>query len=183
MSDSATSKTQDNTEQNNAKSTEAAEKSITLSTEEHAKLVADAEKFKSEYLYLRAEFENYRRNSIKERSDLSKFGGEKVIKDLLEVVDNFDRALELKITSENFETFAKGIQMTSVELKHLLIKNSVTEIPCEGHAFDPSVHEALSSEPTDKFEPGFISRVFKKAYKLHDKILRPAQVIVAKKPE
>ena len=157
MSDSEANNSQVNTESTST----AGEKTITLSTEDHAKLLAEVEKFKNEYLYLRAEFENYRRNSIKERSDLSKFGGEKVIKDLLEVVDNFDRALELKITSENFETFAKGIQMTSVELKTLLQKNNVTEIPCEGLAFDPSVHEALSSEPTDKFEPGFISRVFK----------------------
>lgn len=147
------------------------------------KLQEQAEKFKNDYLYLRAEFENYKRNTIKERSDLIKYGGERFIRDLLEVVDNFERALQANISSENIGTFKKGVELTAQELKTLLQKHSVNEIPAEGAPFDPSVHEALASEPSEQVAPGHILRVFKKPYKLHDKIIRPGQVVIAKKPE
>lgn len=142
-----------------------------------------ADKYKNDFLYLRAEFENYKRNAIKERSDILKYSGEKFIRDFLEVMDNFERALETEVKAENFETFKKGVQMISTELKNILQKHSVVEVPAEGAAFDPLVHEALGSEPTDSIEPGFIARVFKKPYKLHDKLIRIGQVIVARKPE
>lgn len=147
------------------------------------KLQEQAEKFKNDYLYLRAEFENYKRNTIKERSDLIKYGGERFIRELLEVVDNFERAIQTNVSTENFSTFKKGVEMTAQELKTLLQRNSVTEIPAEGAPFDPSVHEALASEPSEQIAPGHILRVFKKPYKLHDKIIRPGQVVIAKKPE
>lgn len=143
-------------------------------------LQKQAEKFKNEYLYLRAEFENYKRNVIKERSELLKYGSERVILDLLGAIDNFDRALEVKATAENLETYVKGVQMTATELKAVLAKNGVTEVKSEGVAFDPMVHEALGSEPTDAVPEGHILRVFKRAYKLHDKVIRAAQVIVGK---
>lgn len=147
------------------------------------KLQEQSEKFKNDYLYLRAEFENYKRNAIKERSDLIKYGGERFIRDLLEVVDNFERALQVNVTAENLPTFKQGVELTAQELKNLLTRHSVNEIPAEGVPFDPAVHEALSSEATDKVAPGHIARVFKKPYKLHDKVIRTGQVVVAKKPE
>lgn len=147
------------------------------------KLQEQAEKFKNDFLYLRAEFENYKRNAIKERSDLMKYGGERFIRDLLEVVDNFERALSTNISADNFSTFKQGVEMTAQELKSLLQKHSVLEVPSLGVAFDPMIHEALGSEPSEQIAPGHIARVFKKPYKLHDKVIRPGQVIVAKKPE
>ncbi|ASD62126.1 nucleotide exchange factor GrpE [Bdellovibrio bacteriovorus] len=147
------------------------------------KLQEQAEKFKNDYLYLRAEFENYKRNAIKERSELTKYGGERLVRDLLEVVDNFDRALSVNVSAENFNTFKQGVDMTAQELKSLLQRHNVTEIPAQGAPFDPNVHEALSSEATDQMAPGHVVRVFKKPYKLHDKVIRPGQVVVAKKPE
>lgn len=142
----------------------------------------EAEKAKNDYLYLRAEFDNYRRNVIKERSDLIKYGSERLIVDILGVLDNFERALEAKPTPENLVNYVKGIEMTQQELKNVLTKFGVSEIPAQGVQFDPSIHEALSSEETDTVKPGFISRVFKKPYKLFDKIIRPGQVVVAKEP-
>lgn len=145
-------------------------------------LKAEAEKAKNDYLYLRAEFDNYRRNVVKERSDLVKYGSERLIVDILGVLDNFERALEMKPTPENLANYVKGIEMTQQELKNVLAKFGVTEVPAQGVQFDPNLHEALSSEETDSVKPGFISRVFKKPYKLFDKIIRPGQVIVAKEP-
>lgn len=153
------------------------------STSEIQKLQEQAEKFKNDFLYLRAEFENYKRNAIKERADLLKYGGERLVRDLLEVVDNFERALGVTVNAENFNTFKQGVDMTAQELKSLLQRHSVTEIPAQGVAFDPTVHEALSSEASDQMAPGHVLRVFKKPYKLHDKVIRPGQVVVARKPE
>lgn len=145
-------------------------------------LKAQVEKYKNEYLYLRAEFDNYKRNVIKERQDLLKFGCERLMVDVLGVLDNFERALETKITPESMANYTKGVEMTYQELKSTLGKFGVTEVPAKGLAFDPSVHEALSSEEVDDIKPGHISRVFKKPYKLHDKVIRPGQVVVAKEP-
>lgn len=147
------------------------------------KLQEQLEKYKNDYLYLRAEFENYKRNAIKERSDIIKYGAERVINDILTVSDNFERALEAKVTPENVETYVQGVEMTASDLKAALQRNGVTEVPSQGVAFDPTTMEALSSEPTNEVPPGHVFRVFKKAFKLHDKLIRPAQVVVAKKPE
>lgn len=141
-----------------------------------------AEKSKNDYLYLRAEFENYKRNAIKERSDLIKYSSERLIVDVLNVVDNFERALQTPPNSENLSTYAKGIEMTATELKNVLNKFGVSEVNSEKMAFDPMAHEALASEETAEVPEGHVFRVFKKAYKLHDKLIRPAQVVVAKKP-
>jgi len=152
-------------------------------SDEIKKLQEQSEKFKNEYLYLRAEFENYKRNAIKERSDLIKYGAERVINDVLNVADNFERALNTKVTPENLETYIQGVEMTNSELKSVLQKNGVSEVLTQGAPFDPNTMEALSSEASQEVPPGHVFRVFKKAYKLHDKVIRPAQVVVAKKPE
>ncbi len=145
------------------------------------KMRTDAEKFKSDLLYLKAEFDNYKRQAIKERSDLLKYGAERFVKDLLPILDNFERALEMKVSADNFPTFVKGVEMTSSELKGLLIKHSIVEVPAEGLPFDPSIHEALSAEATDKMPPGYVTRVFQKPYKFHEKVIRTGQVVVAQK--
>lgn len=142
----------------------------------------DLEKARKDHLYLLAEFDNYRKNALKERSDLLKYGSERFVRDLLNVLDNFERALETELTPERIPVFRDGINMISEELKALLTKHGVQALGGEGQPFDPSVQEALSSEPTDKVPPGNVSRVFKKAYKLHDRLLRPAQVVVAVEP-
>lgn len=143
----------------------------------------EVEKYKNEFLYLRAEFDTYKRNAIKERSELMKYGSERIIVELLGVMDNFERALQTKASAENIPNYVKGIEMTATELKGALGRYGVTEMPCEGLAFDPMSHEALSAEESSAIPAGHVLRVFKKAYKLHDKLIRPAQVVVAKKPE
>lgn len=141
------------------------------------------DKAEKDYLYLRAEFDNFKKNAIKERSQLIKYGNERLLVDLLTVVDNFEHALNMEINSENMNSFRDGVELIKVELYNSLAKYGLEKIESKGQAFDPNVHEALSSEPTTEFEPGHISQVFKEAYKLHDKIIRPAQVVVAKEPE
>lgn len=151
----------------------------TPAAEASAPTIDLAEKYKNDFLYLRAEFENYKRHAIKERSDLTKFGAERFIKDLLPVLDNFERAMQVQATAENYKTVLQGVQMTSAQIKDLLTKHGVQELPAEGSAFDPAIHEALSSELNDNMPAGHVSKVFQKAYKMHEKLLRPAQVVVA----
>ncbi|MGZ3802654.1 MAG: nucleotide exchange factor GrpE [Pseudobdellovibrionaceae bacterium] len=158
------------------------EPSFDLSSEVK-KLQEQIEKYKNDYLYLRAEFENYKRHAIKERSEAIKYGSERIVVEILGVADNFERALQTKVTPDTLSTYIQGVEMTANELKNVLQRNGVTEVKCEGTAFDPNYMEALSSEPTNEVPAGHVARVFKKAYKLHDKIVRPAQVVVAKQPE
>lgn len=141
--------------------------------------IDDSAKWKNEYLYLRAEFENYKKNAIKERSDLLKFGAERISRDVLEVMDNFERALEIKISPETLQSFKTGVELTAKELKDALAKHGIQEVPSQALPFNPLHHEAISSEATATVPAGHVSRVFKKPYKLHDKIIRMGQVIVA----
>lgn len=145
-------------------------------------LKAQLEKAKNDFLYLRAEFDTYKRNAIKERSEMQKYGAEKVLVEVLSILDNFERALAVKVSPENLGVFVKGIEMTAQEIKGLISKFGVAEIPSHGQPFNPSHHEALSSEDSHEIPEGHVSRVFKKPYKLHDKVIRPGQVVVAKKP-
>jgi molecular chaperone GrpE len=145
-----------------------------------SELAEQLAKVRNEFLYLYAEFENYKKNAIKERSDLRKYGSERLVVDLLGVLDVFETALSLEQTPENMAAFRKGIELTGQELRSTLVKHGVEEQVALGSAFNPTMHEALSSEETAEFPEGHISRVFKKPYKLHDRIVRPGQVVVAR---
>lgn len=142
----------------------------------------EAEKFKNEYLYSMAEFENYKKNVIKERSDLRKYGSERLIVEILNGLDLLDKALETKLNSENVDSFRKGIELTSSHFKSMLQKFGVEELPAKGVAFDPNMHEALSSEESRDVPAGHISQVYRKPYKLHERVVRPGQVVVAREP-
>lgn len=144
---------------------------------------AELQKWKNDYLYLRADFDNYKKSVIKERSDLLKYGSERVFVDLLEVVDNFDRALNVEITKDNLDSVLKGIRLIHDEMKAVLTRFGVQELPALGQKFDPNIHNALSTEPTDKFPSGHISQVFKKPYKLYERTIRPGHVVIAVEPK
>ena len=143
------------------------------------KLQDELAKSKKDYLYLLAEFDNYRKNAIKERSELSKYGSERFMRDFLGVFDNFELALEAQAKQDNLEAFREGVQMIAGEIRSLLQRHGVEEVKAQGEMFDPAKHEALSSEPRADMPAGHVANVFKKAYKLHDKLIRPAQVTVS----
>ena len=181
----AENKDQNNTSQTeNQASTQDAQSATTENAKSPLELAQEeSAKWKNEYLYLRAEFENHKKHAIKERSDLLKFGAERVARDILEVMDNFERALQTQVSAETLQTFKTGVEMTAKELKDALTKHGITEVPSEGQPFNPAHHEAISSEQTSQVPEGHVSRVFKKPYKLHDKIIRMGQVVVATAPK
>jgi molecular chaperone GrpE len=99
---------------------------------------------------------------------------------LLDVLDIFDRALGSEIKPENINGFVDGIRLTAEELRSVLSRFGVSGHDPVGERFDPLMHEALSSEETDRCPPGHITQVFRRSYRLHDRVIRPAQVVVAK---
>lgn len=153
---------------------------INTDGEETSALREELEKAKNEVLYARAEFDNYRKRAMKERSDYLRYAGEQAFVSILDVVDNFERALQTEVKPENLDSFKKGVELIAESLKNTLKKFGVQEIPSQGVAFDPNVHEAISSEETDTLPPGHVTQVFRKPYKMHDKVIRPGQVVVAK---
>jgi len=169
-------------EQNKETSSAESQDSVTKTQNEKTPLdiaYEEANKWKTDYLYLRAEFDNFRKHSIKERSELSKYGAERFLQDFLEVIDNMDRALSSTPSVENISSYVMGVQMIAKEIKSVLARHGVVSEECHSLPFDPSKHEALGTEPTNDMPPGHIARVVKVPYRLHDKLLRPAQVLVA----
>lgn len=140
-------------------------------------------KMRNDYLYLKAEFENFKKNNIKERSEILKYAGERIAFDLLVVLDIFDKALEAEVTKENWPAFVDGVKLTSKELKSTLEKHGVKEIESYKKDFDPRYHDAMTMVPTADASPNTIIEVFRKGYLIHDKVLRPSQVVVAKGPD
>ncbi len=136
---------------------------------------------KKRYEFLMAEYANYKRQTIKQQVLSKKYEGQFFITNLLnKVMDDFDRAMNTKLTEQTTETFKKGISLIYKNLKHLLKEFHIKEAPCLGKPFDPAVHSAISSVATDDVAPEHIVNVFKEAYFFHDKLLRPAEVIVSR---
>ena len=150
--------------------------------EEIEKYKKELEQYKKDFLYLKAEFDNYKKRTLSERSELLKYASEALAIEILEVVDIFERALSFKIDPQNVQSFADGIKMVYSSFLNVLKRQGIEEVPILGKAFDPHLCNALSSEATDKFPPEHISQVIKKCYKLHEKVIRFGQVIVAQKP-
>lgn len=146
-------------------------------------LQAQLDEANKEHLYLRAEFDNFRKQSLKERSELLKFGGEAIARDLLEVADVFEKALAMEVTPENLQSFLDGVKLTKKELKSVFNKHGIQEIDCKEKPFDPSTSEALSQIPTTDLKDGLVYDVMRKGYLYHDRVLRYAQVVVATNPE
>ena len=146
---------------------------------------ASAEEQESErYMRLMAEFQNFKRRAAKEKTDIHAFANERIVNDLLPVLDNFERALGQEAeASENEElkNYAKGMELIFEQLKGALEKAGVKEIEALGEDFDPNVHNAVMTEETDEYEDGKISKVMQKGYKLNDRVVRPSMVAVNKK--
>lgn len=136
------------------------------------------EDIKTRYLRLAADFQNFKRRTEKEKSDIYAYANEKFALDLLDVIDNFERALVHQQECKD-EKMKEGMDMIFKQLQGVLEKNKIIEIPALGEAFDPNVHNAVMTEPAGEYESGMISVVLQKGYKLNNKVIRPAMVKVA----
>ncbi len=136
------------------------------------------EEEKKKYLYLRADFDNYRKQSIKERSDLVKYGGEPVIREMLTILDDLERAASSELTADTLANYKNGIDLIVETFKKKLATMGVEAVDSKGQPFDPGIHEALSSINDPNQEPNSVVEVFRKPYRLHGKLIRPGQVVV-----
>lgn len=132
------------------------------------------------YTYLLAEYANYQKQTNKQIEILKKYDGQFFIEKLLNsVMDDFDKAMELELSDHSFQDFKKGIQMIYEKFKKSLNEVGIQELESYGQVFDPKVHSAIGTIESDKVPPDHIVNVLKKAYLFHDKLLRPALVMVA----
>lgn len=133
-------------------------------------------------LRTQADFENYKKRMAREREDLLKFGNERLMKELLPILDNFERSLTHAKESSSLEGILEGVDLIRKEMVKTLIKFGLREISTKGERFDPTVHEATAQIPTDDYEEGTVMAEFQKGYFVHDRLLRPAMVAVAGPP-
>ena len=143
---------------------------------EEAKKAEEAES--ERYMRLMAEFQNFKRRAAKEKSDIHAYANEKIVGDLLPVLDNFERALS---TETEDEGYAKGMQLIFEQLKTALGNAGLEEIKAMDEEFDPNVHNAVMTETIEEKEDGTITKVLQRGYRLKDKVVRPSMVAVNKK--
>ena len=134
-----------------------------------------AEADDARYLRLLAEFQNYKKRTEKEKTDLYSYANEKIMAELLEVLDNFERALE----QDAGDGFKEGMELIFTQLTNVLTKAGLAEITALGEDFDPNVHNAVMAEETEEYESGKVSGVMQKGYTLNGKVIRPSMVKVA----
>lgn len=144
-----------------------------------ANLQAELEKEKSQYLYLMADFENFRKRTLKEKADLLKYGGESAMRDLLPVVDDFERAVEAMGKSDDLAALKEGVSLIYNKFVKYLEQNKVTPIDSTGKDFDDNLHEAITTFPApDESMRGKVIDTTIKGYMIDDKVLRHAKVVV-----
>ena len=128
------------------------------------------------YLRLMADFQNFKRRTEKEKSDIYAFANEKIIGELLNVIDNFERAMASGNEEDNFY---KGMEMILKQLLGVIEKAGASEIKALGEDFDPNFHNAIMMEDSTEYESGKVTGVLQKGYVLNNKVIRPAMVKVA----
>lgn len=168
--------------------------SITPSTDPQAQLQADLKAAKNEvaewqdrFLRKAAEFENYRKRADKEKTDSMMLAKSSVLLEFLPVADACERALksigESKAASGNLQQYQQGVELLYKQLLDTFARTGIVPIEAEGTPFDPHLHEALSREETAEFKEDTVIRELRRGYLFKDKLLRPAQVIVAVNPQ
>lgn len=160
-----------------------AEAAAVLDVEENEveKLKAELEKEKKEYLFLMAEFDNFRKRTMKEKAEIIKNASGQAMKGLLPIVDDFERGLKSADNSFDVESVRQGMELIYNELVKFIGNNGVKPMVTDKQEFDPELHEAVAQVPAA--DPGLKDKIIdtiQKGYTINDKVLRHAKVVVAK---
>ncbi|MXY24888.1 MAG: nucleotide exchange factor GrpE [Acidobacteria bacterium] len=126
-----------------------------------------------------AEFDNFRKRTERERSEFARRAAEDLLRDLLPLVDDLERALAVTPKDSDGDSYRIGVELIHRQLLELLRKREVTPIAAVGEPFDPNLHEAVTEEPSDEHPEGTVIREFRRGYRLGDRLLRAAMVIVS----
>jgi molecular chaperone GrpE len=127
-----------------------------------------------------ADLENFKKRAAKEKEEQQKFGNEKLLRDLLPVVDNFDRALEHSKAGGDLASLEKGVMMVRKLFEDTLLKHGVKAFESKGKPFDPNQHEAMQQVETDEMPPNHVVSELVRGFTLNDRLVRPALVMVSK---
>lgn len=148
-------------------------------SKENETLKASLEKEKKEYLFLMAEFDNFRKRTLREKSEIIKNAGEQVLKGLLPIIDDFERGIKAAEQDENPTAMKEGMVLIYNKLKKYLESNGVKEMDPNDTEFDADRHEAITAVPVaDESQKGKIIDTVEKGYTINDKVLRHAKVVV-----
>lgn len=141
---------------------------------------AEAQEYKEKWVRAAAEFENYKKRTARETESFKKFANENIIKDMLSVVDNLERALSSSQPEANGDScIAEGVEMTRKEILKVFEKYGVVPVEAMGQPFDPAVHEAVMQEQDPTHPANTVIRELQRGYTLHGRLLRPAMVVVS----
>jgi molecular chaperone GrpE len=169
-----------------AEATEPVE-AATITPEQFEELKSRAEKAEENWERLvrtSADFENFKKRAAREKQEAIRYANEGLLEKLVPVLDNFDAALSAAQTSsaDGAQSLQTGVSMIFQQLKRVLTESGLEEVDATGQAFDPNFHEAVSQQESADVPEGNVLQQLRKGYKLRDRLLRPATVVVAKKP-
>lgn len=156
-----------------------------VSDEEAQRLGEELAEAEARNLRLLADYENFRKRALRERQEAARYGSQNLVKDLLSVVDNLDRAIDHAQQSEggDLQSLLHGVELVQREVTVVLAKHHVIEIEAQGKPFNPALHEAMAQIDSENAEPNTIIDVLEKGYQLHDRLVRPSRVVVARERE
>jgi molecular chaperone GrpE len=147
-----------------------------------AQLEGDLRRANNEILKSQAEFENFRKRMRRDMEEESRYAALPLIKELLPVIDNLERAMQAAAQTGSSDSLLDGVKLVALQFDQALAKNGCVKIEAQGQEFDPHLHMALMQEPNADVPAGHVSRVMQSGYKMHDRIVRPAQVFVSTGP-
>ena len=159
----------------------------TVTPVQFEELKAQAEKANENWerlLRTTADFDNFKKRAAREKQDAIRYANEGLLEKLVPVLDNFDAALSAVQTSsaDGAQSLQTGVAMIFQQLKKVLTESGLEEVDATGQTFDPNLHEAVSQQESKDVPEGNVLQQLRKGYKLRDRLLRPATVVVAKKP-
>jgi molecular chaperone GrpE len=151
----------------------------TAADEKIAELETQLREANEKALRSHAELENYRKRAQREMADERKYALVPVVDDLLPVVDNLQRAMEAASKTSGSESVIEGVKLVAAQLEAVLAKHGCVRIAAVGLPFDPNQHQAIAQEPSTEHPAGTVTREVQVGYKLHERVIRPAQVFVS----
>jgi molecular chaperone GrpE len=157
---------------------EASDPTLADSQEKHAQ--EELQIYQDKYIRLAAEFENYKRRAQRDQSDAIRYANESLLKKLLSTLDNLERAIQCGKDAGATGALLEGVELTHKQFLETVGKLGVRQVSSTGSLFDPNMHQAVAQVESETAEPNTVVEEFQKGYFLHDRILRPAMVTVAK---
>jgi molecular chaperone GrpE len=148
------------------------------------KLEEEVKESKDALLRKAAEFENFRKRLVRDKEESIKYANAALLSDILPIIDDFERAIQSAADSKDFDAFHTGVSMIEKQMVSMLERNwGLKRFAANGEPFDPEKHEAIAVEETDRHDSEIVLEDYQKGYLLHDRVLRPAKVKVARPVE